>query len=116
MKRLLSAFYLLVLTFGTAHAETIYVADDQTRILFDRAEAAGRVSCPRPRAAGFGKPRRTRAVARRGNPRHQDGGLFVSHRHRPGRRAEGDAVSGRLAGLFQLQGHRRAHARPASQT
>ncbi len=33
MKRLLSAFYLLVLTFGTAHAETIYVADDQNLTL-----------------------------------------------------------------------------------
>ena len=43
MKTLLRAFFILTLTFGTAQAETVYVADDLNLSLLDTAGSHGKV-------------------------------------------------------------------------
>ena len=43
MKKILSAFFILILTFGSAQAETVYVADDQNLSLRDSANINGKV-------------------------------------------------------------------------
>ncbi|HEY5139748.1 MAG TPA: TIGR04211 family SH3 domain-containing protein, partial [Methylococcales bacterium] len=43
MKTLLSAFFILIVTFGSAQAETVYVADDQNLSLRDSASIHAKV-------------------------------------------------------------------------
>ena len=43
MKKILSAFFILILTSGSALAETVYVADDQNLSLRDSANTRGKV-------------------------------------------------------------------------
>ncbi|MDD1613575.1 MAG: TIGR04211 family SH3 domain-containing protein [Methylococcaceae bacterium] len=43
MKKILSAFFILILTFGSAQAETVYVADDQNLSLRDSANINAKV-------------------------------------------------------------------------
>jgi len=43
VKKILSAFFILILTFGSAQAETVYVADDQNLSLRDSANINGKV-------------------------------------------------------------------------
>jgi len=43
VKKILSAFFILILTFGSAQAETVYVADDQNLSLRDSANINAKV-------------------------------------------------------------------------
>jgi len=43
VKQILSSFFILILTFGSALAETIYVADDLNLSLWDKASMQGKI-------------------------------------------------------------------------